>query len=183
LHGNQKSTKKALTRYRKGAKMVEVRKTKETMENDAEVPARLLVLATSPEGRSKIGRLRTWLPVIEATLKAGVSLEVILGELNSQGLNMKFGAFKTALYRIRKEKPDQTITTMPAASPPANSTPKGAIATTAAEPKPETEEAELTSESSENLSARERREKLASQYITPESSNSLLKRLQKGNKQ
>ena len=73
------------------------------MENDEAVAARPLVLATAPERRSKSGRLRTLLPAIETSLRAGVSLEVILAELNKQGLEMNIGTFKSTLYRIRSK--------------------------------------------------------------------------------
>jgi len=83
--------------------MVALRKTKGNMENDEAVAARLLVLATAPERRSKSGCFRTLLPAIETSLQAGVSLEVILAKLNKQGLEMNIGTFKSTLYLIRSK--------------------------------------------------------------------------------
>lgn len=148
------------------------------MENDEHVSARLLALASAPAGRSKIGRLRTWLPAIEASLKAGVSLDVILEELNSQGLEMKFGAFKTALYRIRKEGLKKPI---PSAVPMSGLTPKKE-SLTPKDTSSSSEETEYDESLSKSISPKERRERLANQFITSESTNSLLNRINKGNK-
>lgn len=149
------------------------------MENDEQIATRLLALASTPVARSKIGRLRTWLPAIEISLKAGLSLEVILEELNSQGLEMKFSAFKTALYRIRKNSQAKPV---PSAMPLAGMTPnKGPAAETETETKT-LQESNTEDQQIKILSPKERREKLADQFISHESTNPLLKRLNKGNK-
>ncbi|MEM8515364.1 hypothetical protein RCH14_004725 [Massilia sp. MP_M2] len=145
------------------------------MENDEAIAARLLVRAKEPEQRSKSGRLRTLLPAIEASIAAGLSLEVILAELNSQGLDMQIGSFKSTLYRIRQKKP--TSIPLPAPALPVTLTPKteGIIAPS----EQHADEPADVIEESDNLTPKQRREKIADKYVTPQSSNSLLNKFNK----
>lgn len=47
-------------------------------------------------------KIEKLLPEIESLVSIGVSHEVILNHLNSNGMNLTLGCFKTTLYRIRK---------------------------------------------------------------------------------
>lgn len=54
--------------------------------------------------KSKTGRLRELLPIIEAKVEEGVRHEDIHTVLNQLGLSMSLEVYKTTLYRIRKER-------------------------------------------------------------------------------
>jgi hypothetical protein len=54
--------------------------------------------------KSKTGRLRELLPIIEAKVEEGVRHEDIHAVLNQLGLSMSLEVYKTTLYRVRKER-------------------------------------------------------------------------------
>jgi len=88
---------------------------------------------------------------------------------------MQIGYFKSTLYRIRQKNP--TLKPVPAAALPAILTPRreGEIA-----PGEQTSgESPDVMDESENLTAKQRREKIADKFITPQSSNPLLNKLNK----
>lgn len=164
-----------LTRFQNGYKMgLSDIKTEAGMENNA-VAASLRALATANQGRSKIGRIRELYPEIENAKKAGVSLEKILETLNEQGLDMKLASFKTMLHRVRKEVVVDKKA-MPAIPQPASFTPRK-------DDFPQVPENEVVGADSvsnddlEGLSAKQRREKRADQFIKPVSTNPLLKHI------
>lgn len=64
----------------------------------------LTELSRTNEGKSNTARLREILPVVEATLKSGVTLEKVLLTLNDQGFDLSMTGFKSALHRLRKEE-------------------------------------------------------------------------------
>lgn len=150
------------------------------MENDEAAAASLRALATANENRSKIGRIRALYPEIENAKKAGVSLEKVLETLNEQGMAMSLVSFKTMLHRVRQEV--QKATAVPAVKPPASFTPKRNESSVAADSEPEGDGISQV-EGQGNLSQRERREKLANEFIKPQSTNPLLNKMKlKGNK-
>jgi hypothetical protein len=71
------------------------------MSNEIDI-AGLRNLAASGK-RSKIGRMRSILSEIENVIRAGVSLELVVAELNVQGMELTLATFKMMLYRLRKE--------------------------------------------------------------------------------
>ncbi len=149
------------------------------MENDEAAATSLRALATANENRSKIGRIRALYSEIENAKKAGVSLEKVLETLNAQGMEMSLVSFKTMLHRVRQEV--QKTTAKPAKTP-AGFTPKGNEPSLADSSQPEGDD-NVVDELQGSLSNRERREKLANQFIKPQSTNPLLKNMKiKGNK-
>ncbi|MBR8029911.1 hypothetical protein KDX27_39115 [Burkholderia cenocepacia] len=67
---------------------------------DDGIKAALLALTA----KTKSGQLRELLPLIEAKVAAGVRHEDILAALGQHGFSMSMAAYKTTLYRIRKER-------------------------------------------------------------------------------
>lgn len=95
-----------------------------------ELAAALHALATDSKGRPETARLRDVFSDVEAALSAGVSHAAVLKALHDQGYTMNMASFRSALYRIRKERAGK-----PAA--PARSTPAAPAVAPAAEPEPE----------------------------------------------
>lgn len=118
----------------------------------------LRALATDDTARSETARLRDIFDDIEAVLSAGVSRAAVLKTLHDQGFIMTAKSFESALYRIRKQREK-----------------KGRQPAT-------THENQDTSETSDELSGldpKQRRERIADKFITTESTNPLLKYLNK----
>ncbi|MFX1689854.1 hypothetical protein PWR05_35935 [Paraburkholderia sp. A2RI-6] len=67
---------------------------------DDGIKAALLALTA----KTKSGQLRELLPLIEAKVAAGVRHEDILAALGQHGFTMSMAAYKTTLYRIRKQR-------------------------------------------------------------------------------
>lgn len=67
---------------------------------DDGIKAALLALTA----KTKSGQLRELLPLIESKVAAGVRHEDILAALGEHGFSMSMAAYKTTLYRIRKER-------------------------------------------------------------------------------
>lgn len=133
----------------------------------------LRALATGDKARSETARLRDVVDEVEAALAAGVSRAAVLEALHGQGFTMTLKSFESALYRIRKQR---ERTGQRQASPPPPST-----ATPTAEPTKEPDTPPISGEDLEGLDKKQRREKLADQFIKPESTNPLLKRIKKEN--
>ncbi len=77
-----------------------------------EVGERFRNLATGSLNRPEAARLRDIFDEVEVALKARVPQAEVLAELNKLGFaDMKMGAFKSALQRIRKERAEQGATT------------------------------------------------------------------------
>lgn len=68
----------------------------------------LYALAQGTEGRSETAQLRDIIDGVEAALRAGASRQAILDTLHEHGFRMSMNSFESALYRIRKERRDQT---------------------------------------------------------------------------
>jgi hypothetical protein len=71
----------------------------------AQAASRLRSLAQDVSKRSKTAVLRDVFPDIERAIRAGVSQVVILDELRALGLAMNEHAFRSALRRLRAERP------------------------------------------------------------------------------
>jgi hypothetical protein len=71
----------------------------------AQAASRLRSLASGAERRSGTAVLRDVLPEIETAVRAGVSQVVILEELRTLGLDMTESGFRSALRRLRTERP------------------------------------------------------------------------------
>ncbi len=71
----------------------------------AQAASRLRSLASGAARRSRTAVLREVLPEIETAVRAGVSQVVILEELRTLGLEMTQSGFRSALRRLRSERP------------------------------------------------------------------------------
>lgn len=141
-----------------------------------------MALANSLENRSKISQLREIYPYIEVLKRSGLTNAKIVGALNSQGFDLSLRSFETMLYRIREE----AKVTAPSAStvPPANfQSEKGAHQN---QPRSLMRSPESNASADHQgpvidglagLDKKQRRERLADQFITPELTNPLLKRI------
>lgn len=69
----------------------------------------LLELAKGKIARSETAKLREVFSSVELAIQAGVSRAAILDTLHSQGFSMTFKGFENALYRIRKERTKQRL--------------------------------------------------------------------------
>ena len=146
------------------------------------VAAVLRALATGDKARSETARLRDVVDEVEAALSAGVSRAAILEALHGQGFTMTLKSFESALYRIRKQRGSTgQQTAQPAPLPPvtpAAPTPAPASVSAPAEASPAVSEPAGLDDLA-GLDKKQRRERLADQFIKPESTNPLLKKLKK----
>jgi len=71
----------------------------------AQAASRLRLLASDAARRSRTAVLREVLPEIETAVRAGVSQVVILEELRTLGFEMTQSGFRSALRRLRTERP------------------------------------------------------------------------------
>jgi hypothetical protein len=133
-------------------------------------------LAEGDKARSKTARLRDVIDEVETALAAGVSRAAILEALHSQGFTMTLKSFESALYRIRRQR-NKEGGKAPQRTP---EKPVERQKEAAAEPAPKpAETAPETDEEGGRLSAKQKRERLADQYIKPETTNSLFKKRNK----
>ena len=143
----------------------------------------LNALATSNENRSNTARLRDVFDDVELALKAGVKREVVLQSLNENGLDMKMKSFESAIYRLRKERKNNSGLYNPNKNTRQNSNTNTATETpgnVAAQTSILQNSEQSVSNDDENLdglSIREKRERRASQFIKETPSNPLLKNL------
>lgn len=142
----------------------------------------LRALATGDKARSETARLRDVVDEVEAALSAGVSRAAILEALHGQGFTMTLKSFESALYRIRKQRGSSgQQTAQPAPLPPvtpAAPAPAPASVSAPAESSPAASEPAGLDDLA-GLDKKQRRERLADQFIKPESTNPLLKKLKK----
>lgn len=68
--------------------------------------------------RTKSGRLRALMPVIEERLAAGVSQQDVVDVLREAGIEMTLGTFKSYLHRHRAKLRDRPSSQFPANSAP-----------------------------------------------------------------
>lgn len=79
----------------------------------------LKALAISDNNRSEMSRLRDVFGEVEAALSAGVTRAAVLTALHGQGFAMTTKSFESALYRLRKQrKEDSSRSTVAASVPP-----------------------------------------------------------------
>lgn len=141
----------------------------------------LRALATGDKARSETARLRDVVDSVESALSAGVSRVAILDALHGQGFTMTLKSFESALYRIRKqrEKAGQK-TAQPAPLPSAPAAVIQSAPVSVSQPEEVAPVASVpVGDDLSGLDKKQRRERLADQFIKPESSNPLLKKLKK----
>lgn len=68
----------------------------------------LQALAKGDKARSETARLRDVFDEVETAINAGVSRAAILAALHEKGFSMGMRSFESALYRIRKERANQS---------------------------------------------------------------------------
>ena len=81
------------------------------MDEHQDDPIRALI--KDRKNRSKIGQIRELLPSIQEAHAAGVSLERIVEELCKMDINVTYGYLRTVLYRIRKNAPKKINKAIP----------------------------------------------------------------------
>lgn len=135
-------------------------------------------LATGNSARSETARLRDVLGEVEAALSAGVNRSAILEALRAGGFTMTLKSFESALYRIRRQRGQSSAMPSPAPGPRPPSTP----VTQVGSEKSSSEEANLVSDVLHGLDDKQRRERVADQFIKSESTHPLIKRIKDQNK-
>lgn len=171
----------------------------------ASVADALLALTSEMANRSKIAQLREVFQHIEEAQRAGVKNARIVETLNALGFKLDLKSFEMMLYRIRKQRKADLRegTGTPAAAPLDLPLKKGTDqATPPGEPRKITNPAtpklgpgtqpnsegsapEETSPAVDDLSGldkKQRRERLGDQFITPETTNPLWKRIKEQKK-
>lgn len=138
---------------------------------DKERVAEALRVLGQSESRPETARLREIFPDIEAAIASGVSRSSILETLHSHGFKMTPKSFESALYRLRKKATKDATPQLPN-FPFGN--PTAPASNTAGQEK--TEKAKETELQDSPLNAQQIREKRASHFITPETTNLLVKR-------
>ena len=140
----------------------------------------LRALATGDKARSETSRLRDVVDEVEAALSAGVSRVAILEALHGQGFAMTLKSFESALYRIRKQRGSTgQQTAQPAPLPPvtpAAPTTAPASVSAPAEAAPEVSEPAGRDDLA-GLTKKQKRERIADEWIKPEATNPLLKNI------
>lgn len=139
--------------------------------SQTDLVAALRSLAQGSADRTNMARLRDVFSEIEETIGAGVSVAKVHETLLDQGFKMKFSAFQSSLYRLRKERAAGKI--------PPSSTPTAALAAdqkqipASPEPSPMTKDG-LTPPVWGD--AKKEREAEADRYITPSSGSSIFRK-------
>lgn len=121
-----------------------------------ELIERLNALATSSRNRSNTARLRDIFLHVEHAIKAGVPLQIILEELKTEGFTFTYNSFINALVKIRKEYRDNT-------NQQQTETKKS---TTSLLPKTNTKRPNDLCKKEEEITAKQRREKIANLFIS-----------------
>ena len=147
---------------------------------DIEAVAALRALADCPSNRTKVARLRELYGEIEAARSAGVTMVKIVESLNKSGLEITYAQLQTMIHRFKQEAKKTNIA-VPVV--PANVVLKESVAQEMAA----SSEAIVSQQGNEavakagdefdGLTAHQRREKRASQFIKSEITNPLLKHL------
>ena len=139
---------------------------------DVDAAAALRALASDGSVKSKIGRVRGLMDEIETAQRSGVRNTKIVETLNEKGFGLTLKSFEMMLYRIRKER---VFSKSLAAT---TSTPLQHVHRQNDEPQTVQDE----NENSTALDKKQRREKLADQFIKPEVTNPLIRRIKEKNK-
>lgn len=150
------------------------------MSDTKQARAALQALAEASDKRTKMGRFRELLPQIEATHRAGIPHQQILETLKQQGLDLTPKAYSVMLYRARqdKEKGGPTYLAAPIPAPAAAESITTPSQSKVVFPEPsKTTDKMLAPEMLEGLTAKQRRELVADQFIGTASSNPLFKLL------
>lgn len=135
------------------------------------------------ESRSETARLREVFDEVETALSAGVSRTAILETLHEQGFTMTAKSFESALYRLRKQREAGKLPKAKAERVHASLS-SATAGNRAAAPQGLTPKREDEAESEDllNLTPEEKRDRRASQFIKPATTNPLLKTLLKDKK-
>ena len=135
------------------------------------------------ESRSETSRLREVFDEVETASSAGVSRTAILETLHEQGFTMTAKSFESALYRLRKQREAGKLPKAKAERVHASLS-SAAAENRAATPQGLTPKREDEPESEDlvNLTPEEKRDRRASQFIKPATTNPLLKTLLKDKK-
>ena len=165
----------------------------------------LLTLTREMANRSKIAQLREVFQHIEEAQRAGVKNARIVETLNAQGFMLTVKSFEMMLYRIREQRKadlregigtpaaapldltlkkgaDQAI---PAGEPRKITNPAAPKLGPGTQPNPEGPAPNETSPAVDDLSGLDRKqrwERLGDQFITPETTNPLVKRIKEQKK-
>ncbi|WP_407549672.1 hypothetical protein [Xanthomonas euvesicatoria] len=161
------------------------------MENQTPQEALRELASRKDAKRPKRARLRQLLPEIEAAQAAGATNAEIVETLNAQGIDLTLSAFQTALSRIRNPSPSKRRQGASEATPcptqaGAHGAPAGpAQATRAGAAEPATtgksEQAEIPTHGDDGLplTAKQRRELTADQYVPRSGAGTLSPRIQR----
>lgn len=138
-------------------------------------------LARDMANRSKIAQLREVFQHIEEAQRAGIKNERIVRTLNAKGFALTVKSFEMMLYRIRKQRSQpkhelKSMTTFLDSHHPPTST--NQIGTEKSPPK----EDNLVSNELLGMDDKQRRERVADQFIKSESTHPLIKQIKDQNK-
>ncbi len=152
--------------------------TKALMKKESVIDA-LVTLANGLEDRSKVAQLREVYPYIEAAKRAGFKNSKIVETLNAQGFELTLKSFEMLLYRIRKAAQECAHKPTPPSPFPQEKGTRQNQSNHLTPPNPSSSAAQqrAVTEGLEGLDKKQRRERLADQFITPELTNPLLKRI------
>lgn len=141
----------------------------------------LRALAASNSKRSETSRLRAVLPEIEIAFAAGISRESMLETLRAQGFKLSLKTFDTVIWRLRKERDSGESKRSRTAGIPAAITLSPTASPQGLTPKEGQEEQGAASNADDDLplTPQAKRERRASQFIKSDTTNPLLRRLQK----
>jgi hypothetical protein len=128
------------------------------MSEQQDDPIRALI--KEKKNRSKVGQIREQLPAIQEAHAAGVSLERIVEALQKMGIDVTYSYLKTMLYRIRKKEAGAHQKVIPVGANPLPTNEKQKI-----DGSTSTKEDMITQIEQENLTPKQRREKIANLFI------------------
>lgn len=126
--------------------------------------------------RSKIAQLREVFQHIEEAQRAGIKNEKIVKTLNAKGFALTVKSFEMMLYRIRKQR-DQSGHELKSATSSLGSHPPLTSISQADTAKSPPEDVNLVSDELRGLDDKQRRERVAEQFIKSESTHPLIKRI------
>lgn len=144
------------------------------MDKESVIDA-LRALTSEMQNRTKIAQLREVYPYIEEAKRAGFKNAKIVETLNAQGFGLTLKSFEMLLYRIREQQREVTgdsTKTSALPMPPLTRRSQDVYAVD-----PPSEQSQLGV-----LDKKQQRERLADQFISPEITNPLLKRLKEHQK-
>ncbi len=153
--------------------------------NKESVVDALQALMSEMGNRTKTAQLREVFPHIEEAKRAGLTNAKIVETLNAQGFDLTVKSFEMLLYRIRKRQSSSPIssaeepTSLPVTSPHMKGTQQSSLSLPSPGRSWSTDQItpEKPLDELGGLDKKQRRERLADRFITPEHTNPLLKRI------